>query len=216
VSEKKELIIGLVKNAVKDFAVPSVTEFARFHDPYLVLVSCILSLRTKDKVTVERANALFAKAKSPQEMLGISSERIAKIIYPVGFYHTKAEVIRNLSKIIIRDYKSKVPDTREDLLKIKGIGPKTAALVLGLGFNIPAICVDTHVHRVSNRLGWVVTKRPEDTEGALEKIIPKKYWIGLNTWFVAFGQHICMPVSPYCSNCPIEKHCLKKGVLKSR
>jgi endonuclease-3 len=149
-------------------------------------------------------------------MLRLSKMRIQDLIYPVGFYRNKAKAILDLSRKIIHDYHGKVPNKPEDLLTLKGVGRKTANLVLGLGFGVPSICVDTHVHRISNRLGWVKTRNPHETEVALAKIIPQKYWIDLNTTLVTFGQHICLSVSPYCSRCEARGMCKRIGVLKSR
>ena len=180
------------------------------------MVSCILSLRTKDKTTLQASYRLFKSASDPGAMLGLSRKSIERLIYPVGFYHNKAKVILGLSKRILDDFKGKVPRTHEELLSLKGVGRKTANLVLGLGYGIPAICVDTHVHRISNRMGWVSTRDPEETEAALRKIIPEKYWIDLNTILVTFGQNLCLPVSPYCSQCGANKFCRRRGVNKSR
>lgn len=209
-------VINLVEKQIKGFIIPSVTQFSFKKDPYLVLVSCILSLRTKDKTTVEASLRLFKVANTPLEVVKLSVARLEKLIYPVGFYHTKARVILNLSRRLIRDFKCHVPHNIEDLLSLKGVGRKTANLVLGLGFGIPAICVDTHVHRISNRLGWVKTKDAEATEYGLQKIIPKPEWIELNTTLVTFGQNICLPVSPLCSKCAVKKYCKRIGVHHSR
>ncbi|MFA5005534.1 MAG: endonuclease III [Candidatus Omnitrophota bacterium] len=198
------------------FTTPSVTKVARSKDPYKVLVSCILSLRTKDKTTIEASRRLFKVAATPSGMVKLSSARLAKLIYPVGFYRTKSRVLLGISRKIIDEYKGKVPGRIDDLLEFKGVGRKTANLVLGLGFGIPAICVDTHVHRISNRLGWVKTKNPEETEVALSKIIPRKYWIGLNTDLVAFGQNLCKPVLPLCSDCFVRHTCKRTNVKVSR
>ena len=200
----------------RGFTIPSVTKIARLKDPYRVLVSCILSLRTKDKTTIEASRRLFKVAAAPEGMVKLSVARLAKLIYPVGFYHTKSKVILDLSRKMIKEYNGKVPGRIEDLLNFKGVGRKTANLVLGLGFNIPAICVDTHVHRISNRLGWVRTKTPEETEFALEKIIPRKYWIELNTILVGFGQNLCKPVLPLCSRCFVRNNCKRVNVKVSR
>jgi len=202
----------LIKKQVEKFIVPSVTQVSWRKDPYLVLVSCILSLRTKDKTTVEASMRLFKVADRPRRMLMLSTSRIERLIYPVGFYRNKAKVIRGLSRRIIDDFDGRVPDNFDVLLSLKGVGRKTANLVLGLGYNIPAICVDTHVHRISNRLGWVKTRTCEETEEALEKIIPKRRWIDLNTILVTFGQNLCLPVSPFCSRCPVFKSCKRRGV----
>lgn len=209
-------VIRLIKKQVKGFVIPSVTKIAAKRDPFLVLVSCILSLRTKDKTTIEASKRLFAISSSPKSMMKVPRERLEKLIYPVGFYRNKAKAILGISRKLIKSFNSKVPDTLDKLLEFIGVGRKTANLVLGLGFGIPAICVDIHVHRISNRLGWITTKSPEDSEEALKKIIPKNYWIELNTILVTFGQNLCLPVSPFCSKCPVYQFCKRKGVIKSR
>jgi endonuclease-3 len=206
----------LIEKQVRVFQAPIVTKISFDKDPYRVLISCILSLRTKDKTTTEASQRLFKVADNPKNMVKLSAKRLQKIIYPVGFYRNKSGVILDVSRRIIKDFSGKVPNNLEDLLSLKGVGRKTANLVLGLGFNIPAICVDTHVHRISNRLGWVRTKTPEQTEYALHKIVPRKEWIDLNTILVTFGQNICVPVSPYCSRCLASARCKKIGVRKSR
>jgi len=213
-----DILRGLkaIARQVRLFKMPSLNVISRRKDPYLVLVSCILSLRTKDKTTLQASYRLFKSASDPGAMLGLSRKSIERLIYPVGFYHNKAKVILGLSKRILDDFKGKVPRTHEELLSLKGVGRKTANLVLGLGYGIPAICVDTHVHRISNRMGWVSTRDPEETEAALRKIIPEKYWIDLNTILVTFGQNLCLPVSPYCSQCGANKFCRRRGVNKSR
>lgn len=208
--------ISLIKRQSGSFKVPSVTQVSYYKDPYRVLISCILSLRTKDKTTIEASKRLFNIAKTPVRMIKLSKGRLAKLIYPVGFYRNKSGVILGISKSIIRDFKGRVPGNLEDLLSLKGVGRKTANLVLGLGFGIPAICVDTHVHRISNRLGWVKTRTPEETEYALARIIPRRLWIELNTLLVTFGQNLCLPVSPFCSKCSVSGFCQKRGVTHAR
>ncbi|MCM8796630.1 MAG: endonuclease III [Candidatus Omnitrophica bacterium] len=195
---------------------PSVTRISFRRDPYLVLVSSILSLRTKDKVTIEASQKLFSLADNPYAMVELSPGQIKRVIYPVGFYRNKAKVILGVSRRIISEFKGKVPRTLSGLLALKGVGRKTANLVLGMGYHIPAICVDTHVHRISNRLGWVHTRTPEETEEALKKIIPPVKWIELNTIMVSFGQNICLPVSPFCSRCTVNNLCKKSGVRRFR
>lgn len=173
-------------------------------------------MRTKDEVTAEASKRLFAIANSPSEMIKLSKEKIAKTVYPVGFYNTKARNILDISRLLIEKYNSHVPDTIEELLKFKGVGRKTANLVVTVGYNKPGICVDTHVHRISNRFGYVKTKTPEETEFALRKILPKRFWIEYNDLLVAYGQNICKPISPLCSKCKINKYCDKVGVIKHR
>jgi endonuclease-3 len=210
-------ILKIIAKQVKDFTVPVVTKVSdEHHDPYRVLISCLLSLRTKDQTTTQVAKRLFKVADNPYHMVKLGLKRIQRLIYPVGFYRNKSKVLTGVSRKIIEEHEGRVPNNLEDLLQFKGVGRKTANLVLGLGFNIPAICVDTHVHRISNRLGWVKTKNAEETEKALGEIIPKRYWIDLNTWLVTFGQNICVPVSPFCSKCYVLKSCKKQGVRSSR
>ncbi|MFA6349578.1 MAG: endonuclease III [Candidatus Omnitrophota bacterium] len=209
--------IKLIEKHVRKLTVPIVTIVSdKWHDPYLVLISCILSLRTQDKTTAAASNRLFEIADSPRKMIKLPKSRLQKIIYPVGFYRTKTGVILELSKRLIKEYNGKVPASETELLKFKGVGRKTANLVLGLGFGIPAICVDTHVHRIPNRLGWVRTRTPEETEYALRKILPKGQWIKINTTLVTFGQNTCLPVSPLCSQCPVSRLCRKTGVQTHR
>ncbi|OGX19082.1 MAG: endonuclease III [Omnitrophica WOR_2 bacterium RBG_13_44_8b] len=208
--------IKLVRKQIKSFKIPSVTVVSGQKDPYQVLISCILSLRTKDKTTVEASRRLFQVADNPYSMVKLLQRRLEKLIYPVGFYRNKSRTILGISAKIIKDSSGRVPHTLEGLLALNGVGRKTANLVLGLGFNIPAICVDTHVHRISNRLGWVKTKKPEETEEALKKIIPRRLWIDLNTLLVTFGQNICLPVSPFCSKCHVYNFCKRVGVKKMR
>lgn len=208
--------LRLIEKQVRTFKVPSVTQVSKRNVPYQVLISCILSLRTKDKTTIEAANRLFKVADNPKSMLKLSQRRLQKLIYPVGFYRNKTKVILGLSRRILEDFSGKVPKTLKELLSLNGVGRKTANLVLGLAYNIPAICVDTHVNRISNRLGWVETKTPEKSEYALEEIIPRKEWIDLNTTLVTFGQNICVPVSPFCSKCYAYKYCKRVDVVKSR
>ena len=209
-------VVRFIEKQIKGTIIPSVTQISFRNDPYLVLISCILSLRTKDRTTVEASKRLFAMADTPHKMLRLPAGKIQRLIYPVGFYRNKSRVILEISRRIISGYHGQVPDKLEELLKFKGVGPKTANLVLGLGFGIPAICVDTHVHRITNRLGWVKTKDPQGTEEALKKIVPRKLWIALNTDLVAFGQNICLPVSPFCSRCMVHRFCKRCGVTISR
>ncbi len=184
--------------------------------PFQILISTIISLRTKDQVTAQTSERLFKIAKTPEDILKLSEEEIQKAIYPAGFYKNKAKTIKEIARIIVEKYNGKVPDTLEELLKLPGVGKKTANLVLALSFGKPAICVDIHVHRITNRLGFVKTKNPEETEKQLMKKVPVEYWNRINDLLVAFGQTICKPVSPLCSKCPVEKYCEKVGVEKHR
>lgn len=187
------------------------SEFVDFMEqvknPYLVLICCILSLRTNDKTTIKSTKRMLKLAHTPYDMAKVDEEVLSEAIYPVGFYKNKAAQIIELSKIIIQRYNGQVPQTIEELVQFKGVGRKTANLVLTKGFNIPAICVDVHVHRICNRLGYVKTDKPDDTEMDLRKKLPKKYWINFNTYLVTLGQNICKPINPKCSLCPIEKFC---------
>ena len=180
-----------------------------FNDPYLVLISCILSLRTNDRTTYPATLRMLELAKTPHEMKAVKANDLAKAIYPVGFYENKAKQIIELSRQIDEELGGVVPDEIEDLIKFNGVGRKTANLVLSRGFNKPAICVDVHVHRIFNRLGYVNTKTPEETEFALRKKLPVKYWIDINTLMVTHGQNVCKPIKPNCSVCPIAGHCAK-------
>ena len=184
-----------------------------FNDPYLVLISCILSLRTNDRTTYPATLRMLELAKTPHEMKAVKADDLAKAIYPVGFYENKAKQIIELSRQIDEELGGVVPDEIEDLIKFNGVGRKTANLVLSRGFNKPAICVDVHVHRIFNRLGYVNTKTPEETEFALRKKLPVKYWIDINTLMVTHGQNVCKPIKPNCSVCPIAGHCAKKYLV---
>lgn len=212
--------LNIIEKQVGFFNVPSVTVISRKNDPYLVLVSCVLSLRTKDKTTIEASKRLFAIAHTPQAMARLTLRRIEKLIYPVGFYHNKAKNILCISRRIIDEFSGRVPRSMEALLSLSGVGRKTANLVLGLAYRIPSICVDTHVHRISNRLGWVESEKPEQTESQLKTLFPKRHWIKLNTILVSFGQNICVPVSPFCTKCNVgpmkTRSVLPKGVLCRR
>jgi len=194
----------------------ALAEFADQGDPFRVLIACILSLRTQDTTTGPAAARLFAVADTPQTLLTLKAGRIAKLIYPVGFYRTKAGVILGICRDLIERFGGRVPDTIDELLTLNGVGRKTANLVVTMGFNKPGICVDTHVHRISNRLGYVRTKTPEETEMALRARLPRRYWIGYNDLLVSFGQNICLPVSPHCTRCPLRPGCPRHGVRHSR
>ena len=180
-----------------------------FKDPYPVLIACILSLRTNDKTTYPAALRMLELARTPAQMKNVEVKDLAQAIYPVGFYENKAQQIVELSKALVEKYNSKVPDEIDELVKFKGVGRKTANLVLSEGFNKPAICVDVHVHRIMNRLGYVKTKTPEETEFALREKLPEKFWIDINSLLVTHGQNICKPQKPNCLNCPINKFCKK-------
>ncbi len=198
-------------------SLPSVSEVARNnHDPWRVLVSTMISLRTKDDVTLRAARALLRRAPTPRALAALPEATIASTIYPAGFYRTKAKNLRAAARLLLDAHAGKVPSEMGELLALPGVGRKTANLVRNLGFGLPGICVDTHVHRISNRLGWVSTRTPEQTEMALREILPRRYWIGINELFVRYGQEVCAPLSPRCSTCPVVKRCARVGVRRSR
>lgn len=210
-------IIQILRAASSEWCTPIVTEIASVNrDPFKVLISTVISLRTKDDVTRKASERLYKLAVTPEEMLKISRKKIEKAIYPAGFYKNKAKTILDISKLIVDKYNSKVPDDLDELLKIKGVGRKTANLVLTKGYGLPGICVDTHVHRISNRIGYVSTKTPKDTEFTLRERLPQEYWIEYNDLFVTFGQNVCKPISPLCSQCPVHDHCMRIGVTIHR
>ena len=188
----------------------------RRRDPFHVLIACLLSLRTKDETTGPASERLFALADTPAAMRWLTPRQIERAIFPVGFYRTKARVILGVCRDLIERFGWRVPDTIDELLTLKGVGRKTANLVVTVGFGKPGICVDVHVHRISNRLGYVRTRTPEETEMALRACLPRRYWIGYNDLLVAFGQNICLPVSPRCSQCPVRARCRRVGVTRSR
>ncbi len=218
--EKKRAIaiINIMQSATKDMTPPAATSIVAHYgrDPFLVLVSCILSLRTKDAVSLAASHRLFAHAQTPRCLLSLSQQTIEKLIYPCGFYRTKAKQLLAISALLLERYNGIVPHDENELLALPGVGPKTTALVLSEGFEIPAICVDTHVHRISNRLGLIKTKNPQETEIALKKLLPKKYWSEYNKLMVMWGQNICVPVSPKCSICPLLPLCPQVGVIRHR
>lgn len=185
-------------------------------DPFIILISCLISLRAKDSLTLSVCLNLFSFARTPQDILDIRISDLEKMLYSLGCYSKKAQILHNVCRDLISRFNGQVPDNIVDLLSIHGVGRKTANLVLSEGFEIPAICVDVHVHRISNRLGLVKTKTPEETEFELMRIVPKKLWRDVNRLFVVFGQNICTPISPFCSICPLKNICPKVGIVKSR
>lgn len=185
-------------------------------NPFISLIGCLLSLRSTDLQTYPVCVALFNVAQTPEKLLALPIKKLEKILYPIGFYKKKAQILRHVSRDLLHRFNGIVPRSYHELVSIKGVGPKTANLVLGQAFNIPAICVDTHVHRISNRLGIIATKTPKQTERALKEILPKKYWIEFNRLIVMWGQNICTPISPFCSKCGIYSLCERKGVTKHR
>lgn len=209
--------IRILRREVPKWETPVVTLMAEtYESPFRVLISCILSLRTQDATTAKASHRLFAVADSPQAMIKLTAKKIEKLIYPVGFYKTKAINILEMCQTMIDRHDGKVPDEIDELLKFKGVGRKTANLVVTLGYQKPGICVDTHVHRISNRWGYVKTKTPEKTEFALRDKLPKQYWIEYNDLLVSFGQHLCRPISPICSQCPVKRYCQQIGVEVKR
>lgn len=210
-------VIRILRKEVSRLPDPSVTLVGkRWGDPFLVLISCILSLRTKDETTLPASLRLFELAQTPETMMQLSRRKIEKAIYPVGFYHVKTNNIFAICKSLIEDFKGEVPDTLEELLTLQGVGRKTANLVITEGFGKLGICVDTHVHRISNRLGYIKTKTPHDTEFALRKKLPQRYWLEYNCLLVLWGQNVCSPISPKCSQCEVEPYCCQVDVIKKR
>lgn len=203
-----------LKHAVRRWRVPVVGHYR--HKPYETLISCLLSLRTKDETTEGASARLFALARSPRAMLKLPQRKIARAIYPVGFYRTKARTILELSRTLVERHEGAVPDTLDELLALTGVGRKTANLVLTLAFRKYGICVDTHVHRISNRWGYVRGRNPDETEMRLRERLPRRHWRSYNDLLVAFGQNLCHPTSPWCSRCPLERLCGRVGVTRSR
>ena len=213
-----EKIIATLRDRTENLPKPLVNtiieEYGR--DPFLILISCLLSLRAKDIVTIHVCRELFAQAKTPQQLLAIATGALEKILFRLGFYKNKAQTLREVSKTLLQSFDGRVPETEAELLSIKGVGRKTANLVLGLAFGKPAICVDVHVHRISNRLGLVNTKTVEETEAALQRLLPQNFWIEWNNLLVVWGQNVCVPVSPFCSKCAIRPYCARRDITKSR
>ena len=207
----------ILRREVPRWDTPIVTLMAEtYESPFRVLISCILSLRTQDATTAKASHRLFAVADSPRAMMKLTAKRIEKLIFPVGFYRTKAKNILSICQTLIDGYGGQVPDEIDELLKLNGVGRKTANLVVTLGYKKPGICVDTHVHRISNRWGYVRTTTPDKTESALRMKLPKQYWIEYNDLLVSFGQHLCRPISPMCSQCPVSKYCDQISVTVRR
>ena len=210
--------IRIVKREVRQWQEPVVGVVARSsaRDPFRILISCLLSLRTKDKTTSGASARLFALAYTPAGLLKLPLKKIERAIYPVGFYRTKAKSIHAICRRLLDVYGGRVPDSIDELVTLSGVGRKTANLVVTVGYQKPGICVDIHVHRISNRWGYVKTKTPEETEQALRQKLPKPYWITFNDLLVPYGQNLCQPVSPFCSRCKLTKYCDRVGVAKSR
>lgn len=209
-----EATIRALRRVVRQWDEPVVGRYKA--DPFATLISCLLSLRTKDETTREASQRLFRLARTPQTMVRLSRARIERAIYPVGFYRTKAKTLRAVCRTLLDGYGGRVPDDLDELLKIKGIGRKTANLVVTLAYQKDGICVDTHVHRISNRWGYVRTNTPDQTEIALRAKLPRRYWQTYNDLLVSFGQHLCHPTSPWCSRCELARVCARVGVQRSR
>ena len=210
-------MIETLRFALSRSSLPSVSEIARDgRNAFRILISTMISLRTKDEVTLAASRRLFAEASTPHEIVSLGADRVAALIYPAGFYRTKSENIVNTCRLLLSRYNGEVPRKIEELIELPGVGRKTANLVLSLGFGIDAICVDTHVHRISNRLGWVATRTPEQTEFALMEILPREHWTEINELMVAFGQSVCVPISPHCSRCTLVETCPQIGVARHR
>ena len=210
-------VVSEVQKTIRRWKEPVLGVVAReTRDPFRILIACLLSLRTKDQTTAEASQRLFQLADTPEHMRALSMKTIEKAIYPVGFYKNKTKQILAICQSLLRDFGGRVPDTIEELLTLKGVGRKTANLVVTVGYRKPGICVDIHVHRISNRWGYVQTRTPEETERALRQKLPAKYWITFNDWLVPFGQHLCRPISPFCSQCPVSQYCERVGVRTSR
>lgn len=210
--------LRVVKREIRQWEEPVLGVVSREsnRDPFRILIACLLSLRTKDKTTGEASGRLFALAHQPASMLALPLQKIEQAIYPVCFYRTKAKSIHAICRRLLSDYGGAVPDSIEELVTLSGVGRKTANLVVTVAFGKPGICVDIHVHRISNRWGYVNTKTPEETEEALRRKLPKPHWITFNDLLVPYGQHLCQPVSPFCSQCKLTEYCDRVGVTRSR
>ncbi len=210
-------IIGRLRRTTPQWDRTAITRLADERgDPFRILIACILSLRTQDSTTAPAANRLFALADTPPAMLELTARQIERAIYPVGFYRTKARAILGICRDLLERFDGRVPDDIDALLTLNGVGRKTANLVVTIGYKKPGICVDTHVHRISNRFGYVRTTTPAETEMALRAKLPRRYWIGYNDLLVGLGQNICAPISPKCSICPARALCRRVGVTTSR
>ena len=207
-------VVAKLRTEAGHFDVPVMDHYR--DDPFAVLIGCLLSLRTRDEMTYPACKRLFAVARTPETLARLPIRRIEKAIFPVGFYRAKAKTLREISRTLVTRYEGQVPSDLDELLTLKGVGRKTANLVVTLGFGMDGICVDTHVHRICNRWGYVSTKTPDETEAALRRSLPRRYWQSWNDLLVAWGRNLCQPVSPWCTRCPIEKSCARIGVRHSR
>ena len=210
-------VLRIVRRDIKKWSDPVVGIVAsQSASPFLILIACVLSLRTKDQTTNEACQRLFALAHDPATMRRLSLRRLEQAIYPVGFYRTKAKQIRQICDRLLKAYGGKVPDSIDELLTLNGVGRKTANLVVTVGYKKPGICVDIHVHRICNRWGYVNTRKPEETEIVLRSQLPQRYWMTFNDLLVPFGQNLCRPISPFCSQCKLSSFCQRVGVLSHR
>lgn len=216
--EQIHAAIRIVKREIRRWQEPVVGVVAKEsdRDPFLILISTLLSLRTKDRTTREAGDRLFAMARTPETMLTLPLKKLERVIYPVGFYRTKAKSIHQICRRLIDEYGGEVPDSIDELITLPGIGRKTANLVVTIGYGKPGICVDIHVHRISNRWGYIKTKTPEESENVLRRKLPKQYWITYNDLLVPYGQNLCVPISPFCSRCKLTDLCDRVGVTRSR
>jgi len=208
--------IRKIQLAIAPLRATALSTVASDRDPFRILISCIISLRTKDEVTGSASARLFRAADTPEKMLALPARKIERLIFPAGFYRTKARQLRAISQTLLEKHHGRVPDTLEELLALPGVGRKTANLVITVAYQKPGICVDTHVHRICNRLGWVRTQTPEQTETALRQALPRRYWIPINDILVTFGQNLCQPVSPWCSKCLLDHQCPRVNVFRKR
>lgn len=212
-----DLIMAILKTEVKQFSTPVVGLIAQeTKDPFQVLISCLLSLRTRDETTAKASARLFKLGHTPSALLKRAPSEIEAAIYPVSFYRNKTKNIIAICREILEKHHGKVPDSIDRLLTLPGVGRKTANLVVTVAYHLPGICVDTHVHRISNRIGYIRTRTPEESETALRGKLPERYWIEFNDILVPFGQFICMPISPFCSRCKIGSYCRRIGVQRNR
>lgn len=208
------MVYEILKEEFQKYRMPVVELIeTQTKDPFKVLITTIMSARTKDEVTESAARKLFLKVNSPQDLEKLTVEQIEKLIFPVGFYHEKAKNLSKLPQALTELFKGKIPSTVEELILLPGVGRKTANLVVAVAFDKPAVCVDIHVHRIFNRLGYLKTKTPFETETELRNSLPVKYWTTFNSYFVSFGQHLCRPVNPFCDRCPIFKYCSRINVV---
>ena len=215
--QQTEKVIKILQTYLKEHRHPTLRRSHKENNPFKTLISCLLSLRTQDKNTEIASKNLFEIADTPEEISKLPIKKLEKLIYSSGYYKNKAKTLKHVSKVILKKYNGKVPEDINELLSIKGIGRKTATITMVFGFGkTDFIPVDVHVHVIANRLGWVKTKTPEQTELELMKVVPKKYWFEINTLFVLFGKEICITISPWCSKCPISKYCPRIGVTRSR